>query len=87
MFIVDGEITMGAMIKGEALWLRSQRGLDGKSQFAYSLDGHSFLDFGTTYALTWGFYRGDRIGVYCYNDLRDEGHIDIDSFTYHVACQ
>lgn len=43
------------------LYLRSTWGLDGKSQFSYSLDGDHYIPLGQ-YQLSWGFYRGDRIG-------------------------
>ena len=63
------------------LWLRSTWGLDGHSQFSYSLDGDHFTPLGT-YDLSWGYYRGDRIGIYCYNNDADEGFIDVDYLHY-----
>lgn len=36
------------------------------------------------YALSWGFYRGDRIGIYCYNNLSDSGYIDVDYLHYEM---
>ena len=81
----NGKITIGPAITGNQLWLRSTWGLDGKSQYAYSLDGHTFTDFGDPYQLTWGHYRGDRIGIYCFNDDAEAGYVDIDSFHYRYA--
>ena len=54
------------------------------SQSPDSFDGSTFTDFGPTYQLTWGGYRGDRIGIYAYN-LGETGHGHVDSFTYTVA--
>lgn len=68
-------------INGTTLWLRSTWGLDGQSHFHYSLDGDLFTPFGD-YPLSWGYYRGDHIGIYCYNNRADEGYIDIDYLHY-----
>jgi hypothetical protein len=32
--------------------------------------------------LTWGSYRGDRVGIYNYNTIEDKGFVDIDFFKY-----
>jgi hypothetical protein len=79
---VNGKITPGLEIAGNNLWLKSTWGLDGKSQYAYSLDGRSFTDFGEPYQLSWGNYRGDRIGIYSYNNKADSGYVDVDFFHY-----
>lgn len=34
------------------------------------------------YQLSWGYYRGDRIAIYCYNDLSESGHVDVDYLHY-----
>ena len=71
----------GIAIPSSCLWLKSSWGLDGKSTFYYSFDGHDFIEFGQ-YQLSWGYYRGDRIGIYCYNDLSENGFIDVDYLNY-----
>ena len=63
------------------LWLKSVWGLDGKSTFSYSFDGDTFVELGQ-YQLSWGYYRGDRIGIYCFNDFSESGFIDADFFHY-----
>ena len=70
-----------AEITTDRLWLRSTWGLDGQSTFAYSTDGTHFTSM-NRYPLSWGFYRGDRIGIYCYNNEADAGLVDIDFFHY-----
>lgn len=77
----DDQSELGPVITNQYLYLRSTWGLDGQSQFSYSLDGTHFTPFGT-YPLSWGFYRGDRIGIYNYNNLADSGYIDVDWFRY-----
>ena len=68
-------------ISSTILYLRSAWGLDGKSQFSYSLDGDHYTPLGQ-YQLLWGFYRGDRIGIYCFNELDGQGYVDVDYFHY-----
>jgi beta-xylosidase len=77
-----GVVTTGDTINGNIVWLKSTWGLDGVSQFYYSLDGKKFIPFGDTYQLAWGEYRGDRIAMYNYNDQNDKGYIDVDYFHY-----
>ena len=60
-------------------------GLDGKSQYAYSLDGREFMNFGDPYQLTWGNYRGDRIGIFSFNNKTESGYVDVDFFHYAYA--
>ena len=78
----NGDEFPGPRITNDAIWLRSSWGLDGISQYAYSLDGKSFTPFGTPYQLSWGNYRGDRIGIFNYNQLNENGYIDVDWFHY-----
>lgn len=78
----NGAITPGPIIAAPRLWLRSQWGLDGLSQYSFSLDGKTFTDFGPPYPLSWGNYRGDRIGIYSYNNRQDAGWVDVDRLDY-----
>jgi beta-xylosidase len=72
----------GPVVVADMIWLRSTWGLDGLSHYSYSTDGKTFTDFGNAYQLAWGSYRGDRIGLFNYNNSADEGYIDIDYFNY-----
>jgi beta-xylosidase len=80
----DQKITPGPVISTQRLWLRSTWGLMGRSEYSYSVDGTSFTSLGETYQLGWGHYRGDRIGIYCYNDKDDNGYVDVDFFHYQT---
>ena len=80
----DDRPERSTVIDSPHLWLRSVWGLDGQSHFSYSLDGDRFIPFGD-YSLSWGFYRGDRIGIYCYNNLSDSGYIDVDYLHYRLG--
>lgn len=81
----NDRITPGLAIAGNALWLRSTWGWEGRSQYSFSLDGSAFTDFGEPYQLTWGNYRGDRIGIYNFNNKSDAGRLDVDWFHYDYA--
>ena len=78
----NGKITKGNPIHSRYVWFSSQWGLDGKSRYYYSVDGDNFIPFGEDYQLVWGNYRGDRIGIYCFNDESDGGAVDVDYFHY-----
>ncbi len=79
---VKGVTVNGPSINTNSLWLKSIWGLNGKSQYYYSLNGITYTAFGDTYQLAWGAYRGDRIGIYNYNNKTDTGFIDVDFFHY-----
>ena len=86
-YTVDGRATPGPTVSQDALWLRSEWGFDGQSRFSYSLDGDAFTPFGPPYQLTWGDYRGDRVGIFTFNDSGERGYVDVDWFHYGVSRQ
>ncbi|MBC7826650.1 MAG: glycoside hydrolase 43 family protein [Chitinophagaceae bacterium] len=86
-FNLKGIITEGPVLTGNILWLKSTWGLDGKSLYFYSTDGFSYIPFGDPYQMMWGSYRGDRLGIFSYNNKTDEGHIDVDFFRYNYIKQ
>jgi beta-xylosidase len=77
-----GKITPGPVVAASRLWLRSEWGLDGLSWYSYSSDGTQFTRFGDASQLDWAQYRGDRLGLFSYNDRAATGHVDVDSFHY-----
>ena len=85
MFDINGSISKGRAIKGTDVWLKSIWGYDGNSKYFYSTNGKTFLQLGKSYRLKWGFYRGDRIGIYSYNSKAERGYIDADWFRYNYA--
>lgn len=78
----NGKVDKTAVKRPRVVYLRSEWGLDGRSQFSYSLDGKRFIFFGGPYQLSWGYYRGDRIGIYCFNDEAESGYADVDYMRY-----
>jgi len=81
----DGAVSSGPVLTGTDLWLRSVWDGNGLSRYSYSTDGTQFVDFGDPYQLSWGQYRGDRIGIYSFNDKSDKGYLDVDWFHYNFA--
>lgn len=72
---------VGPEINGDDLWLRTIN--DGpKARFEYSTDGRTWKPFGYLFTLEFGKWRGDRLGVYCWNDEQPAGHVDVDYFHY-----
>ncbi|AUG81776.1 hypothetical protein CFP65_7180 [Kitasatospora sp. MMS16-BH015] len=81
---VNGTLTDGPALTQNVLWLRTTWDVSGVSRFSYSLDGLAFTSFGATYQLTWGGYRGDRVGLYTYNP-NGTGYVDFDSVEYTLG--
>ena len=52
------------------------------NQYYYSLNGNDFTPLGLPTQLTWGSYRGDRIGIFSYNTQQEKGFIDVDFVKY-----
>jgi len=81
----NGNDTTGISITKNTIWLESTWGHDGISSYAYSLDGNTYIPFGGFYQLTWGSYRGDRIGIFNFNTKEDKGFVDVDWFQYNYS--
>jgi beta-xylosidase len=81
---VNGVREIGPVLKRSAIWLQSTWGFDGVSRFSYSLDGKTFVPIGEPYQLTWGSYRGDRVGLFTLNS-KSAGWADFNSVRYEVA--
>lgn len=80
-FALNGKETDGPAVAGNAVWLRSTWDFDGNCDFSYSVDGQTFAPLGQRYQLSWGHYRGDRIGLFSYTEALDAGYVDVDSFS------
>jgi beta-xylosidase len=82
---LNGIRTEGAAIPGAHIWFRSVWGIEGVSRFSYSTDGREFHQIGAPYQLTWGSYRGDRVGLYTFNDAGENGYVDVAEFLYRAG--
>lgn len=81
----NGNVTKGIQIIGDAIWLKSVWDYQGINRYEYSTDGSTFIPYGKSYQLTWGKYRGDRIGIFNYNTKEDKGFVDVDWFSYKYS--
>jgi len=80
-FDAGGRITSGPLVNGDTLFIRTTN--DGnQARFAWSTDGRAFRDFGPVFTIAFGQWTGDRLGLFCWNDLQPEGYIDVDWFHY-----
>jgi hypothetical protein len=69
-------------ISHKVIWLKSTWNYEGINQYEYSLNGKDYIPFGEQSQMTWGSYRGDRIGIHNYNLQKEEGYIDVDFMRY-----
>jgi beta-xylosidase len=75
----------GPLLTANTIWLRSIWSVDGIARFAYSRDGTTFTDIGLPCKLSWGSYRGDRIGLYTFSKDGEMGYVDFQRFRYLVV--
>jgi beta-xylosidase len=80
----DGAYTRVRDWPHTAIWVKSAWDTDGKSTFSVSADGLSFQPVGETFQLTWGAYRGSRLGLFTFNPAGGQGYVDIDQVRYPV---
>lgn len=74
----------GPILNRDSIYLRSRWDIAGRNTFSYSDNGQDWNSIGPSCNLTWGDYRGDRIGIFTTNQMATAGYIDVDSFQYHV---
>lgn len=82
VYSCNGKDTSATRLIQQSIWLRSTWDVNGVSRYAFSTDGKSYHSFGSTYQLTWGSYRGDRIGIFNFNTKENKGYVDVDWFQY-----
>jgi hypothetical protein len=75
---VGSDLPLGTQI----IWLRSVVKFDEVNAYSYSIDGKIFTPFGGFYKLHGAGFRGDFIGIYCFNDTGDTGYVDVQGFAY-----
>ena len=80
------EDTVGDEIAPEVteIYLKSEWGNDMLTRSYYSIDGVTYKQFGEEYQIVKSNYRGGHIGFFCYNNLSEDGYVDIDYFRYEM---
>lgn len=82
VYSFNGNDSLQTNIKANIVWLQSSWNVNGINLYAYSTDGKTFTLFGNSSQLTWGSYRGDRIGIFNFNAMQEKGYVDVDWFRY-----
>lgn len=67
------------------LMLGCEWGLDGRCRYKVSLNGGTTWNTLASYNLEWGNYRGDRLGIYTYNNLGEQGTATFSQFCYRCS--
>ena len=80
----NGTQTLGPTVNGPTVWIRSIIA-DAGTTWAFSFDEKEFTPFGKRYQFEWANYRGDRLGIFSYNNDTDAGFVDVDSFLYEFV--
>ncbi|MCB1233127.1 MAG: glycoside hydrolase 43 family protein [Verrucomicrobiae bacterium] len=86
-FIDQDSATAGEELSPEVetIYLRSDTDFD-RATFSWSLDGETWNQTDHTHQLTFGSWRGNRPGLFCWNARTDEptetGWVDVDWFRY-----
>jgi beta-xylosidase len=80
----DGTRTPGPILNGDSIYLRSRWNSSGRNVFSYRDEGEDWKPVGPGCDLSWGDYRGDRIGIFTTNQKATAGYVDVDWFQYHV---
>jgi beta-xylosidase len=77
----DESIMEGPEISENSLFVRTTNE-GNKAWYEYSTDGETFERFGTEFTIEFGMWTGDRLGFFCWNELKEDGQIDVDYFYY-----
>jgi hypothetical protein len=80
----QADATAGPVVASRSIWLRSTWGVEGLARFSFSFDGSAFTELGNPCRLSWGAYRGDRVGLYTSNSAMDRGYVDFSDFRYRI---
>jgi len=82
VYTINGRDSVIAPLNQKYVWLRSSWDIKGINHYAWSPDNRHFNTINSFSVLTWGSYRGDRIGLYTYSTQSEYGFIDVDYFRY-----
>lgn len=82
VYSTAGAVTTGPVVDQAEIWLRSSITAAGDCTWSYSRDGVRFESFGPRHVLEWADYRGDRLGLFTYNDVAEAGQVACDWVRY-----
>ena len=68
------------------IWLGADMHIN-RAQLLYSLNGVDFMPVGEPFTFGFFAWRGGRVGLFCWNDFKEEGYADFDWFRYTLDGQ
>lgn len=83
--LIDGEYAEdgSASFGGKAVWLRCEYNTaDGTGSMSYSSNGREFITLGGNVKPAYGYWKGPRPGIFCYNTKGNAGVARFDDFEY-----
>ncbi len=73
-----------AALAEEIVYLRVSIDMNHKQfQYSYSVDNVEFIPCGEPFFIPFGYWKGARVGLYCYNTGKKAGAASFRWFTYH----
>ena len=80
---VGGNIQKMADLSAGKVWLRvTFDAVENIFRYSYSTDGKEFIPLGGTFGMRFGFWKGARVALFCYNAEASSGTAFFDDFTY-----
>ena len=76
-----GHEIKGLEITTKDLFIRTSN-QHNQAYFEYSIDGKTYHRFGPAFTIAFGNWTGDRLGFFSWNEIEEEGYIDVDWFRY-----
>ena len=76
------EKTLEGPIVSESILFVRTTNEGNRAWYEYSTDGKTFERFGPEFTLKFGKWSGDRLGFFCWNEMEEEGQLDVDYFHY-----
>lgn len=81
----DGSRKQIALLKSSVIYLKAH--IDSRANklsFLYSTDNKTFVPVAQALKMNKGYWKGIRVGLFCYNTKGDEGTAQFDYFRYHI---
>ena len=84
VYFKSGKTYEEKAVLGKRIYFKVTLNTDGaKNQFYYSLDNKNFQPFGKIFEVKWGYWKGSRIGLFSYNEIKDGGTASFNWFDYN----
>lgn len=79
----DTTETNTTVLSGKLVYLRVSIDMPNRQfQFFYSTDNIHFIPYGSPFFIPFGFWKGARVALYCYNKTQEAGAVSFQWFRY-----